>query len=536
MNTNRRMFLTGTGGAFLAIPFLPSLLTRAYAAEPDFGAPPKCFFSVATTHGEVWGKNMYPDDSLLTQTIPYAGRDVRFGALNATPDANGDVVWSAVCKASSQALTPALAAKFNILRGLDIPYRIAHHSGGNLGNFAGTVGTTVAGLDATKYLVPTIDQLMAYSTNFYSEDDLNSRMTQNAFSIGNVESGSYNYAAPVAKAGNIIRQKGFYQNQDLFDYLFDPGAAYHGIDQLLIDRVKGRYDALKSDPRISVGDLQRLNQHVEMMFEVERKIKVCNALSNVGELPSKPTFNSDAYWKHHSFPHDPDENKLYCHLMNDITVMAFNSGVSRVATWCHNIHFTEDLINDWHGQVAHSGLGATKSQAYVLGYNQGTFEHILVDLASKLDAVSLPNGGTLLDNSLLMQTNEGGQITHHSGCVNYPVVTAGGAGGYFNTGKFVDFGNTNHTFDDMNDVLTDKPGLVPEHPGLYYNQFLANALMSMGLPKEEWETFTEFTVDGPDKSTPTKGYGFHYVDADRASHYEQAKLVMSDKLPVITNG
>ena len=60
--------------------------------------------------------------------------------------------------------------------------------------------------------------------------------------------------------------------------------------------------------------------------------------------------------------------------------------------------------------------------------------------------------------------------------------------------------------------------------------------MSMGLPKEEWETFTEFTVDGPDKSTPTKGYGFHYVDADRASHYEQAKLVMSDKLPVITNG
>jgi hypothetical protein len=50
----------------------------------------------------------------------------------------------------------------------------------------------------------------------------------------------------------------------------------------------------------------------------------------------------------------------------------------------------------------------------------------------------------------------------------------------------------------------------------------------------EWEKFTEFTVDGPGKSTPTKGYGFHYVDPKKAADYAQAKLVMSDKLPVIT--
>ena len=99
---------------------------------------------------------------------------------------------------------------------------------------------------------------------------------------------------------------------------------------------------------------------------------------------------------------------------------------------------------------------------------------------------------------------------------------------------FVDFGNTNHTFGDLAGVLNEKPGLIPEHPGLYYNQFLANALMSMGIPKEEWENFTEFTTDGPGTSTPTKGYGFHYVDANRAQYYAQAKLVMSEKLPVIT--
>ena len=30
---NRRMFLKGSGGALLAIPFLPSLTTRAFAQE-----------------------------------------------------------------------------------------------------------------------------------------------------------------------------------------------------------------------------------------------------------------------------------------------------------------------------------------------------------------------------------------------------------------------------------------------------------------------------------------------------------------------
>ena len=60
--------------------------------------------------------------------------------------------------------------------------------------------------------------------------------------------------------------------------------------------------------------------------------------------------------------------------------------------------------------------------------------------------------------------------------------------------------------------------------------------MSMGVPASEWEHFTEWTSDGPSKSTPTKGYGYHKVKSGWAKKYEQAKLVMSDKLPVITTG
>ena len=287
MKSSRRMFLTGAGGAFLAIPFLPSLLTRPFAAEPDAGPTPKYFFSVSTGHGDVWGKNMYPDDALLTQTMPYAGRDVRFGALPSAPNANGDVVWSGVCKASAQKLTPSLATKFNILRGVDIPYRISHHSGGHLGNFAATTGNMLMGLNTSAYMAPTIDQVMAYSPSFYSQEDFNTQMTQNSFAIGTA-SVSYNYTAPVAKMGKIVSQRGYYQNKELFDYLFDPGTAFHGIDKTLIDRVKGRYDALKKDPRISAGDLQRLNHHVEMMFEVERKIQVTQALVDGAKCHPNP--------------------------------------------------------------------------------------------------------------------------------------------------------------------------------------------------------------------------------------------------------
>ena len=158
----------------------------------------------------------------------------------------------------------------------------------------------------------------------------------------------------------------------------------------------------------------------------------------------------------------------------------------------------------------------------------------MVDLAYKMDQVTMGDGKTLLDHSLILFTNEAGQVTHHSGCVDYPVIMAGGAGGYFKTGMFVDFSDKTKVYQDLNGLIAGNPLVQAESPGLYYNQFLANALMSMGIPNQEWEHFTELTPEGPDKSNPTKGYGLHHVDSNKAADYAQAKLVMSDKLPVIT--
>jgi hypothetical protein len=429
-------------------------------------------------------------------------------------------------------MTPALAKMFNILRAIDVPYRIGHSWGAQLGNGAHTAGGTVfQGMASDKYVTATVDQVMAHSPSFYTTADLESKLTQRSFcAYGG--SHSFNFTSPSTKTGKVVQQPYQRNNQDFFDYFFKPGSAFNNVSAFIIDRTKSSYDRLKKDPRLSKGDLARLNQHVERMFEIERKMLVIGKLA---APPPAPTFDSDAYLTHHSFPHDPVENKLYCHLMNDVIVAAFTAGVSRAGTWSQGIAFADQIINNWHGNVAHHGYGNEESQKWTLGWHQGTFEHIMVDLASKLEKVTMQDGKTLLDHSLITFTSEAGQYTHHTGCVNFPVVMAGGAGGFFNTGMFVDFGNKQTVYTDLDKLIAENPKIQAESPGLYHNQWLANVLLSMGVPASEWEIFTEFTGDGPSKSAPTKGYGFHFVDSKKAADYTLAKAVMGDKLPVITS-
>lgn len=522
----RRQFLRGAGGAILALPLLPSLSSRAFAAcEPDWDHVPKCFFALGTDHGGVWANSMYPESEVLNQQLDYAGRTVRYGRLPTDLDAQGALSLSPLCTA--QALTPELSAKFNILRGLDIPYRIGHHQGGFLGNFAQTVGVVVDGVSAGSFLCPTIDQAMAWSPSFYSQEERQRSMTQRSFSLLN-GSMSWNFSSPSTRSGQLVSQQHHTNNLDLFRFFFEPGAAYNNVDTFIVDRIKRSYERLTRHPRLSRGDRQRLDQHVERMFEVERKLQVVGALA---ALPGAPEESTDPYWTHHSFRHDPVENRLYWSLMNDIIVLAFASGVSRVGTCNQTVKFADELINDWHGAVAHASMGPNSAQLWTYGWNRGTFEHVMVDLAAKMDQECMANGTTLLDNSLLMFVQEAGQVTHHTGVVSYPVVTAGSAGGFFNTGLYVDYGNQQISYDDLVALREANPSIELEHPGLYYNQFLANVLQSMGVPREEYEGFTDFRG-----GNPVPGYGLHHVDPHRADDYAEARLVMGDPLPVITGG
>lgn len=524
---SRRMFLRGASGCALAIPMLPSLLSRAFAQEPSVDVSPN-LFSICTDHGGVWGSNLFPSDVFLSQTATYAQREIRYGALSALPNSAGRVSLSRVYEADVNLLTPNVLSQLNIYRGLDIPYRIGHHRGGHLGNFADTDGQVTGGLKNTAYQTATVDQFIAYSPSFYSVEDLNTKMTQRSFCIGDGRF-SQNFTSPENKAGDVVRQSSLRENLELYRFLFEPGSSLGGVDSYMVDRVKQGYQRLKRHPRISRGDRDRLDQHVGQMFEIERKLRVGQAL---GELPPPPSTNSTNYSGSHAFHHSQSLNVSYVDLITDMIVLAFSTGVSRIGSWAQDLHFIDLLINDWHGQVAHSGMGASAAQDLICTFHQSTFEHIFIRLAHKLDQVSAADGQSLLYHSLLTMTSEAGQYTHHSGCVTYPVITAGRAGGYFNTGLFVDYGNQDITYRDL-EVYSDLMPLTAEHPGLYYNQFLANLVYAMGIPSEELPTFNDFTNNGPQRSEATGGYGFHYVAPQKSGDYLSAREVMSERLPIV---
>jgi hypothetical protein len=155
------------------------------------------------------------------------------------------------------------------------------------------------------------------------------------------------------------------------------------------------------------------------------------------------------------------------------------------------------LITDWHGQVALEGYGPAVAQAWTLGYVQCTFEHVMVDLAAKMDAVSMQDGSTLLDRSLLLFTQEAGQLTHHSVCVNFPLVTFGRARGAMNAGLFVDFSDTSIAKDDLDELIAQNPAFQLDSPGLYYNHFLHNALCALVVAPEHIPTSVDLAIGEP---------------------------------------
>ena len=521
---NRRMFLRGAGGAALAIPFLPSLTTRAFAQEAPVTIGPR-FCYMRTGHGDVWGANMYPSDALLTQTADYAGRQVRYGALPTVP-VNGETSlnWSPVCRGRTDYLTPSVAAKVNILRGVDVPYSIGHQGGINLGNVGASSISVSSGLRKS-YATPTIDQAMAYSAHFYSQQELASRVLRRSFSINGGLSFGYSQAS--TQSGNIIASQPFSSSEQLYNYLFNGASSLAGWNNTMLNR--GGASTSLQHPRLSGADRVRLEQHMTRMADLERLLGVSEAL--VDDVPESPGSlgDSQAYHRNNQLRFA----EMYVDAFIQVIVAAFTTGVSRVGTWNIGDTFTDNevpAVSRWC-LASRSPMVALAPRASGMRWsNQGTFEHVFAKLAKELDAVQMGDGRTALDHCLVVFGQEHGQLTHHTqGCKTYPLVTAGLAGGRVTAGKYIDFSDQRVQTYDASGLQVAKPGMQNEYAGLHYNQFLANCMLAMGIPRDEWETGKLITENGPTRSPSVGGYGSLMSGG---VHYAAAEQVLSDPLPV----
>jgi hypothetical protein len=108
MSMTRRQILRGVGGFSLALPFMRSLLSPSLAEAAVPGM--RRFVQFASSHGGIWGPNMYPADSTLTQTAAFAGRTVRRGALSLTTQ-GPDALLSPVLRGAASTLNASLASR-----------------------------------------------------------------------------------------------------------------------------------------------------------------------------------------------------------------------------------------------------------------------------------------------------------------------------------------------------------------------------------------------------------------------------------------
>jgi len=463
----RRQFLKRAGAVGIALPFLESLQPREVSAGGF--VTPKRFVGLMTHHGGVWPQNMFPSMNVAGNAVAMpCGWDAHWGNLS-TQMVDGDVQVSPFVRASAAELSDSIVSKLMLIRGLDKPFWMGHGFGAALGNFNDSDYT--ADDDPESMLArPTIDQVMAWSPSFY--EDL-SATTLRSIHMGGDWPGSiaFGYTNPAEQSGPVIEIPTIDSSIALFNQIFPGAGSGEDPRPLVVDQVMESYRGLKDGAfghasRLSAKDRQRLDDHMARLDELERKL---TALS-CSDIEVPPVDAQDAGSR-------IEQWSMY----NDVLAAAFICGASRVATVHASRHWYTGVTDfDWHQEVAHRADEPTAltEQDMLLESHSNWFRYVLLDLANKLD-IEEADGRTYLDNSLLMYASESGSRTHTPN--DHAVVTIGSAGGWLNTGRLYDYRNR----DDMSRALADD--FLTVRPGVYYNQWLATVLHSMGLPQDEWE-------------------------------------------------
>ncbi len=464
---NRRMVLRGAAGAALSLPILPSLLTGD-DAKAAIGDGPKRFVAFATDHGGIWQAHMYPPDGFTAQQ-QYGGHQIRRGGL-ALDVQNGIASLSPVLSADAGVFTDTLAQKMNIIRGLDVTFYLAHHRGGHLGNYAENDGNGVDG--PTIPHRPTIDQVMAWSDEFYP--DLGS-ILERSLVIGG-HGMSANYSNPAAQSGPVQNITPENDSLQLFNKIFVPPQDPEEQRPPIVDYVLEDYRRLRDgNRRLSSEDRRRLDDHIERIDELQRKL---NVLISCGDIVPPTSSSTDEYYSGYNI--DPDAQRRFWQLINDVIVAAFACDTCRIAVIRVDDHFS-NYSGDWHQDVAHQANASAAQHAIIAAAHQRFFEDVFVDLIAKLDAAQDAPDCTLLDSSLVQWTHEAGCVTHDP--IELPVISAGSAGGFLTTGNYVDYRNLGAPAHQ-----SGQNGMVDSHVGLVYNQWLGTVLQAMGLSPSSYES------------------------------------------------
>lgn len=487
---NRRHFLKGLGGFSLAVPFMGSLLPREARAQAAMQRQ-KRFVFIGSDHGGIYPQHMYPEVALTNSSLLLgaSGRApdhrVHWSPLNVSINGSSASL-SPVLSGPNSRLTQAVADKMNVIAGLDFSTYLGHHRAllGNMGSNDGGDFVPMA----------SIDQLIAWNSAFNVDEP---RQRSVAMSTGYANGSTLRYSQSARRsAGQLSAVQPSTDPRQIWRSLFDGFTAPEPGETrpLVVDRVINHYQSLRNgalgpSSRLSKADRDRLDAHMQALFELERKMDA--------PAPSPSCTTPDS-------PSGGNARQKLEQAMA-ITAAGIKCGLTHVATFGV---IAEPLSqstawNNWHEQIAHAGSGSWGGhnpayQQVHVDAQRAVFESTFLTLVEHLDQ-DAGEGQTYLDDTLIAWSMESGEQTHNN--YSTPVVTAGSAGGYFATGRFVDLRN----HDNMSVASSGSPF---RRPGTMYARFLSNVMQSMGLTPADWASELR-TVQNSVFEEGARGYGYY---------------------------
>ncbi len=537
---SRRHFLQGTGGSLLALPFLPSLMSKAEAATL---ANPRFLVAYWNSHGGVNLQNNNPITSnpavknqLTTTTLyPAKGHSMVSGNLtslkttrasnlpylstylgNDLPDADNllpaadgyglnmsgadlDNGAARVSPIIGSFVSDALLQKMTLIAGLDFMFGTGHNciATGNFCNFFANTQSSPS--TAMKNVwTPSIDAVAAAYPGFYGTSNplAPSILLNNNYYSGNDFLNGY-ISSYRSSTGIVANSNSPSNIGDCFNFLFGSllnagsGTQKNKKDFILNkvhdDYVRVARGAYGPGRRIGKDDRNRFEEFISNIVSIITGVTsygVCTIPSGISATDKTIILNASG---------TPAAMQNVLSIYNQMIVAAFSCGLTQQfilgipnivegfnAGGSANPTFTTlETGPDPHHAAFHHHNDPPRQQ-YIVENQRMWFQYGFYDLMQKLDAITIPSGaGTLLDQSFMYWTAEAGYNTHSG--FNMPMYCAGGGGGFIKTGKFVDYRAANR---QMRETSYNS---LQGYQGIPFNRFLGTALQALGIPPSAYE-------------------------------------------------
>ncbi len=501
-HVSRRQFLIGSGGAFLALPLLTSLIPeRALAAL----APRRRFVGMVgpcgVDHYQLYPAN-YADGTIVSgmESVAYKPLKNFTGQISRMIDSSFVDMYD----------------HMNLIQGLSLTG--GYYQGHNHCVLAGSH----SGLRNPQFGA-TLDVAMEQSLNLYPAS---SAIPLKALRIGrSIQDGVYSWKVvpdpAVPDTMKCVLSNVVLGDKNLFNLLFanlgtgGASAQEQSNRKLVVDKVFEDLQRLQTNPRLSKDDKSTLDYYMTGIRDLQVKVGAAPPVCTKPTLTLQATGNGNVY----QLPSDPrwgitSVDAMYDNYMKMIE-LAFACDLTRIV-YINSAIFDNDpakyIGTDYglHHNAPSSDVAADR-QNYGLKAMQ--------KLARNLSKVTDPfGGGTLLDNSLVLWTNELGAWTTAHNTFSIPTVTFGKGGGYFKSGYHVDYRQR---------PLINFAGYNPGRP---QKQLLQSIMLSMGMTKPEYSQYGDGSGFGEFKAGINQ---FGKVDANVFSRYAAEH---NDPLPFLSIG